>query len=340
MSTESGAAALDVGAPNSAAAVDGNAVLFLPSSVTSAEVTVTSGGESEVFSVSQVCGKVAIAVTADPNVIPCGGTTNLTATARDGNGRIVSPLGFHWQIVTASDDLQTRGMLYVGPPNTADAVDNRATLTLVPGFASTTVRVWIGDFTENPGEVTVQQHCPGVTTDGSSAAGAIMLSASSPSVGCGEALFIGVRLRDSKNQVPAPLYDGDKGRDVRFIASAGAFQVDSGVTTTYGGDQASQALVTVSQYNTQTDTNGVTNLTYLAPTWGGDVNITAASGDKFGKLTIHVNCAAVKPVAVSGGSGSGGGAAPCTPIGDGVCIAPPSTGLRIRPPSTGDAGLK
>src|SRR5690606_32778648 len=60
-------AALDVGAPNSAAAVDGNAVVFLPSSIDAVTVTVTAGGESESVEIIQVCGPVAIAVTADPN---------------------------------------------------------------------------------------------------------------------------------------------------------------------------------------------------------------------------------------------------------------------------------
>jgi hypothetical protein len=325
---------LDVGAPNTPAAVDGTAVLFIPSATTSATVTVQVGDETETVTIPQVCGKVAIAVTADPNVIPCGGTTNLTATARDDNGHILEGLQWHWETL--------EGQLYVGPPNTADQVDNRATLTLIPGMISSVVTAWVGNFTDAPGQVTVQQFCPFVDTDGSGAEGAIQLSASTVVAGCGEAVFIGARVRDSKNQVPAPLYEGDRGRDIRFIASAGAFQTEAGVRTTYSGETTNQELVTVSQYNTQTDLNGVTNLTYLAPLYGGEVQITAASGDKFGKLLLKINCAAPPPVAVAatGGSTGGGGQAPCTPIGDGVCIRAPSTGISIRPPNTGDAGIK
>lgn len=324
-STTSGSS-LDVGAPNSPAAIDGNAVLFLPSATPSATVTVVSGGESETVEVRQVCGPIAIAVTADPNVIPCGGTANLTATARDSNGRIVDGLGFHWET--------DMGLLYVGPPNTAAETDPFATLTLTPGMTNAKVRAWVGGLSDYPGEITVQQFCPDVVTDGSGATGSIQLSASSMTAGCGEAIFIGARVRDAKNQVPA------EGTDVRFIASAGVFQVDAGVTTTYGGSEASQALTTVSQYNAATNKNGVLNITYLAPLYGGDVAITAASGDKFTKMIIKVNCAAPPPAAVASTGGTGGASTACTPIGDGVCIRPPSTGATIRPPSTGDAGLK
>jgi hypothetical protein len=179
----------------------------------------------------------------------------------------------------------------------------------------------------------VQQFCPEVVTDGSGATGSIQLSASSQTAGCGEAIFIGARIRDAKNQVPA------EGTDVRFIASAGVFQVDAGVTTTYGGEDANQNLTTVSQYNTATNKNGVLNVTYLAPLYGGDAAITVASGDKFGKLIIHVACAAAPPAAVGAASGTGTAPRPCTPIGDGVCI-PANGSVSIRPPSTGDAGLK
>ncbi len=320
---------LDVGAPNSPSVVDGNAVLFLPSATPSATITVIAGGQSETIEIVQVCGPIAIAITADPNVIPCGGTANLTATARDKNGRVVDYLGFHWET--------NMGLLYVGPPNTAAETDPLATLTLTPGMTNATVRAWVGGLSDYPGEVTIQQFCPEVVTDGSGATGSIQLSASSLTAGCGEAIFIGARVRDAKNQVPA------EGTDVRFIASAGVFQVDAGVTTTYGGEAASQALTTVSQYNAATNKNGVLNITYLAPLYGGDVAITAASGDKFTKMVIKVNCAAPPPAAVAstgGTGGTGGASTACTPIGDGVCIRPPTTGVSIRPPSTGDAGLK
>jgi hypothetical protein len=323
---------LEAGPPNTAEAIDGAATLTLSSSVRQAEVFVHVGNKATSVVVKQLCGQVAIAVTADPNVIPCGGTANLTASARDGDGHIVEGLGFHWEIVTEKDDEKVRGLLNVGPPNTADETDAHATLTLTPGMASSTVRAWVGDQTANPGQVTVQQYCPDVVTDGSSATGSIQLSASSQTAGCGEAVFIGARIRDAKKQVPV------EGTDVRFLASAGVFQIDAGVTTTYGNEQPSQALTTVSQYNTATNKSGVLNITYLAPLYGGDAVITAASGDQFAKLTIHVACAGAPPAAVASTGGTGGGAS-CTPIGDGVCI-PGNRGVSIRPPSTGDAGLK
>jgi hypothetical protein len=329
--------ALDAGIPNTASAVDGSAVLFLPSSINSATVTVLAGGESTSLTIRQVCDRLAIAVTADPNVIPCSGTANLTASVRDINGHLVEGLGFHWEVVDADG---SKGSLYVGPPNTADETDGRATLTLTPGMTTTTVRAWVGEMTSNPGEVTVQQYCPDVVSDGSSATGAIQLSASSTTVGCGEAVFVGARLRDSKGQVPAFIVAPDgstHGRDIRFLASAGVFQLELGVTTSYTNSEANQALTTVSQYNGETDKTGVLNVTYLAPLYGGDAVITAASGDQFAKLTIHVACAAPPPAAVASAGGTGG--ASCTPIGDGVCI-PGNRSVSIRPPSTGDAGLK
>jgi hypothetical protein len=331
-STDGGA--LDVGKPNSPEAIDGKAVLFLPSPITSATITVVAAGESETVSVNQVCGDVAIAITADPNVIPCGGTANLTARGRDANGHNVDLLGYHWET-----DI---GLLYVGPPNTADETDGRATLTLIPGMGASdngdgtfyaTVRVWVGDFSDFPATVRVQQYCPGVEPgkDGTEAAGQIQLTASTQTAGCGEAVFIGARIKDSKN---VPVRDGTP---VRFLASAGVFQADeTGVNTSYTADASTQTLNTVSQREVGT-LNGVLNLTYLAPLYGGDAVITAASGDKFGKLTIHINCGAPPPAAVAGATGSGPA---CTPIGDGVCIRAPGSGVSIRPPSTGDAGLK
>ena len=78
-------------------------------------------------------------------------------------------------------------------PNSHNAASN-VTLTLVPGMTSATVRAWVGDASANPGTVTVQQFCPGVTTENeqSQAPGAISLSASSNTAYCGEAIFIGL----------------------------------------------------------------------------------------------------------------------------------------------------
>ena len=90
----------------------------------------------------------------------------------------------------------------------------------------------------------------------------------------------------------------------RFLASAGVFQADeTGVNTNYTADNSTQTLNTVSQREVGT-LNGVLNLTYLAPLYGGDAVITAASGDKFSKLTIHINCGAPPPAAVAGAGGS------------------------------------
>lgn len=275
---------------------------------------------------------VAIAVTADPNVIPCGGTAKLTATARAVDTGLVVPselLGFHWET-----DI---GQLNVGPPNTAEAADNFATLTLVPGMGSATVRAWVGDLSQNPGEVLIQQFCPGVTVDNdqSIAAGALTLSASSNAVTCGETIFLGARVRDSKNQVVP------NDTLVSFIASAGEFQTGEGVVTDYSSAEeatVSASLKTVSQYTAGT-LNGVLNLTYIAPLINGEAIITAASGDKFSKLVLTVSCASA-PATVSGGGGYVAPKPACTPIGDGICISPPNTGARITPPSTGSAGLK
>ena len=69
----------------------------------------------------------AISVIASPNVIPCGGTANITATARDQSGQIVPAL--------ASPSSLDIGGLVVRRPNTATSTAGTATLTLSPAWA-------------------------------------------------------------------------------------------------------------------------------------------------------------------------------------------------------------
>ena len=115
-----------------------------------------------------------------------------------------------------------------------------------------------------------------------------------------------MKVRDTKGQVPPD------GTAVNLLATSGLLEP----TTT-------------------TTMNGTANVTYTAAAINGDVRITAAAGDSYGFTILKVKCATT--------TGTGGAAAPCTPIGDGVCIAPPNTGTggnRITPPNTGNAGLK
>jgi hypothetical protein len=245
-------------------------------------------------------GLAAVAVTASPNVIPCGGTALITATARDPFGHVIPGVGFHF-----STDI---GTLVMGPPNTAHQIQDSAILSFAPGLPpngeSATVRAWVGGFgaeDAEPGFVLVQQFCPGVTTDSSTAPGLISLTASSPTINCGEAAFVGARVRDSKNQVPPD------GTVVNFIAAGGTLAPTSDATV-----------------------NGVLNVMFTAGANAGQARITAASGDAFGSLTLQVNCTAAAAAALRGaagtGTGAGGAPAPCVPIGDGVCITPPNTG--------------
>jgi hypothetical protein len=157
-------------------------------------------------------------------------------------------------------------------------------------------------------QVTVQQFCPGVVLgqNASAAPGQVLLNSSNNNLVCGEQVFVGMKIRDSKGQVPPD------GTAVNLLATSGLLEP----TTT-------------------TTINGTANVVYTAAAINGDVRITAAAGDSYGFTILKVRCATT-----SSGTGSAG-PAPCTPIGDGVCIAPPNTGgNRITPPNTGEAGLK
>ncbi len=288
----------------------------------------------------------AISVIASPNVIPCGGTANITATARDQSGQIVPGVGFSFQ-----SDV---GGLVVGPPNTATSTAGTATLTLQPGMGKVandydayggggvrqaTVTASVGT---KYATVIVQQYCPGVTTDGSTAPGKIVLVPSQNSISCNGNTFIGAVVKDSKGQVPA------NDTEVTFIATSGSFTSASGstgsVTTTTTGAAAtptsgdtsggtSTITTTTGQYIAKTTKSGALNVIYNAgPNSNGLVSITAAAGASFGTATIVVNC----PTAIT--SGFGGGAA-----GGGLgSLRPPNTGeggFQIHPPNTGDAGL-
>jgi len=253
------------------------------------------------ITVSLACnGFATVVVTANPNVIECGGTSIITASARDANGHVVKGVGFHFA---------TSVGLLVVHPNNANNEEAIASLTLQPGQGDSTVVVSVGGTLGTIEQtITVQQFCPGVVVgqNASAAPGQVLLNRSNDNLVCGEQIFIGMKIRDSKGQVPPD------GTAVNLLATSGLLEPTS--TTTK---------------------DGVANVTYTAAAINGDVRITAAAGDAYGFTILKVRCATTT------GTGSAG-PAPCTPIGDGVCIAPPNTGggNRITPPNTGEAGLK
>jgi hypothetical protein len=269
-----------------------------------------------------------LVVTASPNVIECTGTTTITASVRDRNGHVVKGRGYHFYT--------SAGLLTVSP-NNADTEEAVATLSLKPGDGDATVAVssglLLGTYEELDGQlqgqsvgnepnfvvdetnmVTVKQNCLSTTT------GQIKVNSSAATVGCGENVFIGLSVIDSKLQTvidQTPL---------TLIATAGGF---------YGGVDTSTGLQTLLPAAQVPTSHGEANTIYTAPTnFSGEVKITAASGDAYGFTKINVTCV----VAVAG---TGTGSAACIDIGDGVCITPPNTGRNsITPPNTGDAGLK
>jgi len=272
--------------------------------------TVTAGipgvGENSVL-IQNYCGSegiiASIVLTANPNVIECGGTSILTASARDAAGHVIPGVGFHFA---------TSVGLLVVHPNNANNEEGIASLTLQPGQGDSTVIVSVGSHlgTIERAEaiITVQQFCPGVQVgqNASMAPGTIQLNRSNDNLVCGEQVFIGIKVRDMKGQIPPD------GTSVNLLATSGLLEP-----------------------TTATLKDGVANVTYTAAAINGDVRITAAAGDSYGFTILKVRCATTT------GTGSAG-PAPCTPIGDGVCIAPPNTGggNRITPPNTGEAGLK
>ncbi len=304
---------------------DDMATLTLGPNQTSATVTasiadpVAKDVKTATVVVSLACGNfageanVSVVVTASPNVIQCGGTSTITASGRDANGHVVAGLGFHF----ATDV----GLLVV-QPNDANNESGIATLTLQPGMTSSNVTVSVGTLSGtqerifDSAVVTVQQFCPGPNINSSVQPGLLDLNASSTVVTCGETVFIGASVRDSKVQVVAD------NTVVNFLATNGQFLNPDGSYQ----DGSNVAVNTLSAPTV----NGVLNVKYIVGAVQGDVKITAASGDKFGSVTLHATCP--NPTSATGGATSSS-AAPiaCIPIGNNVCITPPNTG---------DAGLK
>jgi hypothetical protein len=204
---------------------------------------------------------VAVVVTANPNVIPCGGSSVITATARDINGHVVPGVGFHFATST--------GLLTVQPNHAANE-EGIALLTLQPGMPNSQVTVSVGellgtvernDITE---KITVQNFCPGQEGQHASIApGQVLLNRSNDNLVCGEQVFIGMKIRDSKGQVPPD------GTTVNLLATSGLLEPTS-----------------------MTTVNGTANVVYTAPGATGEVRITAAAGDAFGYTTLNVRCGA------------------------------------------------
>jgi hypothetical protein len=268
-------------------------------------VSIADPGDNEVetaqVTVSLACtgAFVSVQVTANPNVIECGGTSVITATARDANGHVVPGVGFHFA---------TNVGLLVVQPNHAGNEQGIAHLTLQPGMPDSEVVVSVGDLLGTVeraagATITVQNFCPGTVAgqNASAAPGQVLLNSSNNELVCGEQAFVGMKIRDSKGQVPPD------GTTVNLLATSGLLEP----TTT-------------------TTINGTANVVYTAPSINGDIRITGAAGDSYGFIVLKVKC----------GTASGTGSSACTPIGDGVCITPPNTGRGITPPNTGEAGLK
>ena len=266
--------------------------------------------------VSLQCNNGAtLVVTADPNVIPCTGTTTISASVRDKNGHVVKGRGYHF--VTSA------GILKVNP-NNADNEEATATLTLRPGDGDATVAVssglLFGTYEEIDSQegnfvvdetnmVTVKQNCLSTTT------GQVLVNSSQKTMACGENVFIGLHVVDQDIQT---VIDNTP---LTLIATAGGF---------YGGEGASgPTLLSAAQVPTS---HGEANTIYTAPAnFNGEVKITAASGDAYGFTKIDVTC-----VVAGAGTGTITTAPACVDIGDGVCI--PSNS--ITPPNTGSGGLK
>jgi hypothetical protein len=263
-----------------------------------------------------------LVVTASPNVIECSGTATITASVRDVNGHVVTGRGFHF--VTSA------GLLTVNP-NDANTEEGVATLRLRAGDGDATIAVSSGlligtyeELDENEDDfvvdetalVTVKQNCLSTTI------GQIKLNSSAKNVACGENVFIGMSVIDEHIDT---VIDGTP---ITLIATHGGF---------FGGTIEGGASTSLAAAEVPTS-HGEANTIYVAPTnYNGEVKITAASGDTYGIIKLDIYGCGVSAAAAPSTSSP----APCTPIGDGVCITPPNTGRnQITPPSTGDAGLK
>jgi len=244
-----------------------------------------------------------VVVTANPNVVMCGGQSLITATVRNRAGHVVPGFGFHF----ATDN----GLLIVGPPNDAAAEQALAILQLFPpgsnagpATLSSSVEVSVG-LTRGitiHGAVLVQQQCSSSNTT----AGRINLTASAPNVACGGRAFIAGTFKDvNGNPVPDDT-------DITFLASAGSVAdeaVSTAATPTAGSGNKPSVKVKTK--------GGTANIIYTADGGAkGIVRITAASGASFGYLDLPV----------------------CAVVGG---VTPPNTGtgVSIRPPNTGDGGV-
>jgi hypothetical protein len=192
----------------------------------------------------------AVVVTAQPNVVVCGGTSLISASGRDANGHVIPGLGFHFSVDS--------GGILVGPPRTADAVQSSAILTILPGMSTATVLVSVGDeIGDIKGQVTVQQFCPSYQET----PGVVTLTASAPRIHCGGTVFVAATVKDVTGNF-AP-----DGMPIEFIANMG----------------------TVNPARAVTD-GGRLNVRYTAPSNAGIATITAAGGAAFGKIDITVDC--------------------------------------------------
>ncbi len=229
----------------------------------------------------------SVVVTANPNVVPCGGVSVITASVRDRYGHVIPGFGFHFST--------SAGVLTVGTPSTADAEQAIALLQILPGMSEATVLVSVGlaiGTVEN--QVTVQQFCPSYATT----TGNIQLKASSTNVPCGGSVFIAATARDvSGNVVP-------DGTELKFITTSGKVttaQSSSGSAATAATPQPGSGTAATTQ-------GGTLNVVYTADSGvAGLVTITAAGGASFGSIDLQV---------------CGGGATVAGRIG----ITPPNTG--------------
>jgi hypothetical protein len=298
------------------------ATLTLPAGrANSATVTAEAVGFPDGTVLIQVRCFVSVVVTANPNVITCGGSTLITASARDDLGHPIPGLGYHF--------VTNQGLLTVQPYNVAANESAAAVLQLYPGMDSAVVVVSVGadlgtiekdDGKLNDGSiqnqpntaagvaqgyVTVQQFCPTQSTPGS-----VKLTVPATTIACGTSTFVGAIARDDQGGVVPD------GTEINFTASAG-FIGKTGSTPPSSPTGPSSVTVNVK--------GGAANVLFVAPQGSGTVRITAAGGAYFGTVDLQVNCGVTAP---STGTGTGG-----TPIciGDNVCILPPNTG---------NAGLK
>jgi hypothetical protein len=194
----------------------------------------------------------SVVVTANPNVVACGGTSIITASVRNEGGHALPGFGYHF----STDN----GLLVVGPPPTADTEQAIAILQILPGMPSATVLVSVGFPTGTiEKQITVQQYCP---AENSAPSTIKLTSSSGGSVNCGGSTFIGATVRDARALAPA------ENTEVAFMVTSGKLDPDKAGTV-----------------------NGAVHTAFTADAAAvGSVQITAASGSSFGSMTLQVNC--------------------------------------------------